>query len=114
MINDERKTPATYLEHHKQPVCNLYLNPGNVTRNGTEVCIIFLQKYQLFTKIYLIVADVDCYPTLRAIYYCKRGLLNLAMRHAIRPLFITIDRGHSSCGSGWSGDHSLTCAKIIF
>ena len=59
MFSDEQKTPATYLEHHKQPVCNLYLNP----QNGTEVCV-------SLTKIYIIVADVDCFSTYRAIYYC--------------------------------------------
>ena len=51
MIIDEHKTPATYLEHHKQPVCNWYLIPQNVMRNGTEVWLsFFFEKHSVINK----------------------------------------------------------------
>ena len=54
MITDEHKTPATYLEHHKQPVCNLYLNPQNVMGNGIEVCVSFFEKHVVINKKYIL------------------------------------------------------------
>ena len=50
MFTDEHKTPATYLEHHKQPVCNLYFNPQNVMRNETEVCVSFFKRHSVINK----------------------------------------------------------------
>ena len=51
MITIEHETHATYLEHHKQPVCNLYLNPRNVMRNRTEVCVsYFFEKHSVINE----------------------------------------------------------------
>ena len=52
MINDKRKTPATYSDHHKEPVCNLCLNwiLVKVKRKTTEICAPFLCKQSAINK----------------------------------------------------------------